>query len=520
MIGSELEGLADSPELWRALVEAVPDPLLLVRQDGTIEYLNRSARGVSSGPVQGTRVFDYVPAALHAEIRQSLTEVFAGGGTRIREIQVTHRDGSVRWYATHTGPVMRDGVPVAATIVARDMTGRKQAEAALRESEERNRTLVEHAPEAIVVLDVDACRFVDANSNACELFGLPLEKLLASNPVALSPPTQAGGEPSELAALRRIAEALGGGTPVFDWTHLRPGGVEILCEVRLVRLPAEKRRLVRGSVTDVTRQRRLEEHLWQLQRLEAVGHLAGGIAHDFNNLLTVIQGSVQVLREDLPPGDPLLLETEWIESAATRGSALTRQLLDFARHKRVRAARVELNRVTENALVLLQRLLGTQVRLISRLDPSGAPVTADGSQLEQVLMNLVLNARDAMPQGGTVTVSTSRISHLRWPAESPCHGLERVVRLRVEDTGAGMDEATQRQIFRPFFTTKAPGSGTGLGLAIVEAVVKRSGGCVEVTSRPERGTTFDVYFPDAEAGKAGETGKIGGTGKTGCRAEG
>ncbi|HJR34428.1 MAG TPA: ATP-binding protein, partial [Gemmatimonadales bacterium] len=268
--------------------------------------------------------------------------------------------------------------------------------------------------------------------------------------------------------------------------------------VRLVRLPAERRRLVRGSLTDVTRQRQLEEHLWQLQRLEAVGHLAGGIAHDFNNLLTVIQGSVQVLREELPPGDPLLLETEWIESAAVRGSALTRQLMDFARQKRTPRARVELNRVAENSLVLLERLLGSRVRLIKRLDPAGAPVTADGSQLEQVIMNLVLNARDAMPQGGTVTVSTSRISHLQWPAESPCHGLTQVVRLRVEDTGTGMDEATQRQIFRPFFTTKAPGSGTGLGLAIVETVVKRSGGCVEVTSRPEVGTTFDVYFPEAD----------------------
>ena len=503
MMVSEVGGLSESPELWRALVEAVPDPLLLVREDGTIQYLNRSARGVTGGPVQGTRVFDYVPAALHAEIRHSLSQVFAGGGTRIREIQVSLLDGSVRWYATHTGPVFRDGVPVAATIVARDMTARKQAEAALSESEERNRTLVEHAPEAIVVLDVDACRFVDANSNACELFGLSREKLLASNPAVLSPPTQAGGESSELAAMRRIAEALGGGTPVFDWTHLTPAGVEILCEVRLVRLPAERRRLVRGSVTNVTRQRQLEEHLWQLQRLEAVGHLAGGIAHDFNNLLTIIRGSSQVLREELPPGDPLLLETEWIESAAARGSTLTRQLMDFARQKRIPRDRVELNRVTENSLVLLERLLGTRVRLIKRLDPGGAPVTADGSQLEQVIMNLVLNARDAMPQGGTVTVSTSRISHLQWPEASPCHGLTRVVRLRVEDTGTGMDEETQRQIFRPFFTTKAPGSGTGLGLAIVEAVVKRSGGCVEVSSRPDTGTTFDVYFPDADASPSG-----------------
>ncbi|HSE51153.1 MAG TPA: PAS domain S-box protein [Gemmatimonadales bacterium] len=498
MGGSELAGPTESPELWRALVEAVPDPLLLVREDGTIQYLNRSARRGAGGPVQGSRVFDYVPAALHAELRQSLAEIFSGGDTRIREIQVTHLDGSVRWYATHTGPVLRDGAPVAATIVARDVTGRKQAEAALRESEERNRTLVEHAPEAIVVFDVDAFRFLDVNSNACALFGLSREKLLASNPIALSPPTQASGEPSELAALRRVAEALGGGTPVFDWTHLTPEGVEILCEVRLVRLPSERRRLVRASVTDVTRQRRLEEHLWQLQRLEAVGHLAGGIAHDFNNLLTVILGSVQVLREELPPGDPLLLETEWIERAAARGSALTRQLLDFARQKGTRVARVDLNRIAEDSLVLLERLMGSRVRLVKRLDPTGAPVTADGSQLEQVLMNLVLNARDAMPQGGTITVSTSRISHLQWPAASPLHGLERVVRLRVEDTGAGMDAATQQQIFQPFFTTKAPGSGTGLGLAIVEAVVKRSGGCVEVISRPKGGSTFDVYFPETD----------------------
>jgi PAS domain S-box-containing protein len=498
MGGSELAGPTESPELWRALVEAVPDPLLLVREDGIIQYLNRSARRVASGPVQGTRVFDYVPAALHAELRQSLAEIFSGGDTRIREIQVTHLDGSVRWYATHPVPVLRDGVPVAATIVARDVTGRKQAEAALRESEERNRTLVEHAPEAIVVFDVDAFRFLDVNSNACALFGLSREKLLASNPIALSPPTQAGGEPSELAALRRVAEALGGGTPVFDWTHLTPEGVEIRCEVRLVRLPSERRRLVRASVTDVTRQRRLEEHLWQLQRLEAVGHLAGGVAHDFNNLLTVILGSVQVLREELPPGDPLLLETEWIERAAARGSALTRQLLDFARQKGTTVARVDLNRIAEDSLVLLERLMGSRVRLVKRLDPTGAPVTADGSQLEQVLMNLVLNARDAMPQGGTITVSTSRISHLQWPAESPLHGLDRVVRLRVEDTGAGMDEATQQQIFQPFFTTKAPGSGTGLGLAIVEAVVKRSGGCVGVTSRPEGGSTFDVYLPETD----------------------
>jgi PAS domain S-box-containing protein len=498
MLAGDLSGLAECPEVWRALVEAVPDLLLLVLPDGTIQYLNRAVPGVPREAVLGTRLFDYVDRELEVELGRSLAEIFAGGGARMREVKVTHPDGAVRWYATHTGPVLRDGRAVAATVVARDVSEWKRTESALRESEERNRTLVEHAPEAIVVFDMDACRFVDVNRKACALFGLSRDALLAADPIQLNPTTQPDGEPSHVAAFRHLAEAMGGATPAFDWTHRTPGGAELQCEVRLVRLPANGRRLVRGSVTDVTRQRQLEEHLRQGQKLEAVGQLAGGIAHDFNNLLTVILASAQVLEDDLPAGDPLRLETEWIRSAALRGSSLTGQLLSFARKKEIRKGRVELNGITESAVVLLGRLLGPDVRLVKRLDPCGAPVEADGSQLEQVLINLVLNARDAMPEGGTVTVSTTRMVERQWRDDSPCHGLGRVVRLRVEDDGFGMDEETQKQMFTPFFTTKPAGRGTGLGLAIVQSVVRKSGGCVEVSSSPRRGTTVDVFLPDAD----------------------
>ncbi len=500
---TELGGAGATPlppwlEPWRCLAEAVPDILLLVDREGTVQYINRAGSGFSRAEVHGARVFDFVPAEFQAGLRDSLGEIFAGAGPQVREVPVTHPDGSIRWFATHTGPVFHGGKVVAATIVARDVTEQKQTEAALRESEGRYRTLVEHAPEAIVVFDVDACRFVDANRNASALFGLSHEALLRSNPVELSPPTQADGQPSAVAARERIDEALAGGVPAFEWTHRTPGGADLRCEVRLVRLPADGRRLVRGSITDVTRQRQVEEHLRQWQKLEALGQLAGGIAHDFNNLLMVISGSAELLAEQLPAASPLRREAEGIRGAVLQGSGLTRQLLGFARRREPERGRLDLNVVVEDALVLLARLLGPGITLVQRLDPAGAPIVADRTQVEQVLMNLVLNARDAMREGGTITVGTLRVRDRIWPEGERCRVDGPTVHLRVADTGTGMDEATCRQIFTPFFTTKSAHGGTGLGLSIVQAIVKRSRGCLEVASRPGAGTTFEVILPDAD----------------------
>ena len=479
----------------RTLVEAVPDLLLLVGLDGTVEYLNR-APGFTRDAVLGTSVVDYAPVELQEELRRSLGEIFDGAAPRVRELPAHLPDGTTRWFATHTAPVVREGRVVGATILARDVSDAKRAERALRESEARYRTLVENAPEAIVVLDVDAGHFVDANQNAITLFGLSREALLHSDPVTLSPPTQPDGQPSGSLARERIEAALGGEAPAFDWMHRTATGADVHCEVRLVRLPASDRRLVRGSLTDVTRQRQFDEHLRRWQRVEAVGQFASGIAHEFNNLLLVIGPSVDRLIEELAEAPALRLEAGWIKSAVERGTVLTNRLLAFSRREQSTHAEADLDTVMRDSTGLLGRLLSNGVRLVARLDAAGAVVACDRYELEQVLMNLVLNARDAMPAGGVVTVETSRIRN-RFPREAlnkPTPGS--VVRLRVADTGVGMDDATRDRVFDAFFTTKPEGRGTGLGLSIASEIVRRAGGWLEVSSQVGVGSTFDVYLPE------------------------
>jgi len=358
-------------------------------------------------------------------------------------------------------------------------------EEALTDCEARYRTLVDHAPEAIVVLDADAGQFVDANRQATRLFELPLDALLGSNPVALSPRTQPGGADSRELAWQRIEEALAGGAPTFEWVHRTSAGAELPCEVRLVRLPASGRRLVRGSVIDLSRERRLEQQLRQWQKLELLGQLAGGIAHDLNSILMAISASADVLAGDLP--EPARLEAAWIQSAVVRGTALTQRLLGFLRGEEPCAVRLDLNAVVAETAQLLSRLLPGGIELLTRGEP-GSFVRADRHELEQVLLNLLLNARDAMPRGGKITVSLRRM-----PAP--------VIRLRVQDSGQGMDDETRKRMFETFFTTKPEGQGSGLGLSIVQAIVRRAAGWIEVTSQPGQGTSVDVFLPDA--GRAG-----------------
>ena len=361
-----------------------------------------------------------------------------------------------------------------------------QCRAALGDAEARYRTLFEHAPEAIVVLDADAGHFVDANSNAVQLFELPRELLLDSNPVALSPPTQPGGLGSTELAWERIQEALAGGAPAFEWLHRTPGGKELDCEVRLVRLPAAGRRLVRGSITELSRQRRLEQQLSQWQRLETLGQLAGGVAHDLNSVLQAISTSAETLAHE-SSGD-LQLEAEWIRQAVAGGSRLTRGLLGFLRGESSGLERVDLSAMALETAALLRRLLPGGIRLLTGLQPD-AWVECDRGELEQVLLNLVLNARDAMPTGtGTISVSTRQYG--------------RAIRLRVEDDGVGMNEATRQRMFEAFFSTKPPGKGTGLGLAVVQANVSRAAGRLEVGSEPGKGTVVDVYLPAAPPAEA------------------
>ena len=287
---------------------------------------------------------------------------------------------------------------------------------------------------------------------------------------------------------------------------MHQGATDYVLKQRLGRLVPSVQRALRELENRAERKRaeealrQSEKQFRQSQKMEAVGRLAGGIAHDFNNLLTVIMGYSQVLLTELGPQHPLRGKIEETLKAGERAATLVRQLLTFSRKQSLDPKILSLNTAVTSLETLLRRLIGDDVRLVSKLDQANGRLRADQAQLEQVLVNLVVNARDAMPKGGTITIETAQVELTR----SPVYHLTPLspgpyVRLAVSDTGCGMDRKTQSHIFEPFFTTKGEGKGSGLGLSTVFGIVTQCGGAIDVTSRVGHGTRFDLYFPSVES---------------------
>jgi signal transduction histidine kinase len=294
----------------------------------------------------------------------------------------------------------------------------------------------------------------------------------------------------------------------FERTYRRKDGttLPVLIEDRIIRSKKGRITGVRSMIEDITERRRAEEalqkseeQLRQWQRVEAIGRLAGGVAHDFNNLLMTIKGCSELLLGGLDPRDPRREEVEEIQKAAERATALTRQLLAFGRRQVLQPQVLDLNEVVANVDRMLQRLIGEDIQLLTVLDPELWPVKVDPGQIEQVIMNLAVNARDAMPGGGKLTIETANVildeGYARRHVSvkpGPC------VMLAVTDTGSGMDKETQSHLFEPFFTTKRTGEGAGLGLSTVYGIVKQSGGNIWAYSELGQGTTFKIYLPRVE----------------------
>jgi signal transduction histidine kinase len=282
----------------------------------------------------------------------------------------------------------------------------------------------------------------------------------------------------------------------MELTGLRADGTEFPVELTVARMGPDNKWLMTGFVRDITEQRALEEQLRQSQKLEAIGRLAGGVAHDFNNILMSIMGAADLLLMQLTGDHPARDEASEIKQSVERGAGLTRQLLAFSRRQKTRPRLFALDAVVCGMDTMLRRLIGPEIEFEIVRGAEPATVMADSGQLEQVVLNLVINARDAMPAGGRLTVRVDEIDLddtgvLAFAEARP----GRYARLSVSDTGTGIDEATRAKLFEPFFTTKEQGKGTGLGLSIVYGIVKQSGGHISVASEPGRGAMFLIYLP-------------------------
>jgi two-component system cell cycle sensor histidine kinase/response regulator CckA len=360
------------------------------------------------------------------------------------------------------------------------------------------RALVAHSPGAIAVLDADGIfRFV--SGAVTRISGCAPEDLIGTHLLARVHPDDV---PSVKKALEdcvaesghRITVECRGRRDSGSWQHEEWIAVNRLDDP-----------VIRGIIVncrdlgDVTERLRMEAQLREGQKMEAIGRLAGGIAHDFNNLLTVIIGYSDLALDQVATGAPVRSDLEEIRHAGESAAGLTRQLLAFSRKQLLQPQIVDLNAIVLRMSAMLRRVIGEDVELKTKLAVPLDRICADPSQIEQIIMNLALNARDAMPQGGSLTVETANVAlDAQWVAQHPDSFEGRHVFLAISDTGVGMDQSVRTHLFEPFFTTKERGKGTGLGLATVYGIVKQSGGSIFVESEPERGTTFKMFLPRTE----------------------
>jgi PAS domain S-box-containing protein len=434
----------------------------------------------------------------------------AGDGLFDEEHRIVLPDGSIRWTSTRSRTCFTgEGAqrrPVRTVGAVRDITEQKQAE----EEQRKLATLVAMNRDAIGILTLEG-RVVYLNRAAMTLVGLAsLEEACQNTIFELFADIDREQARADLAAT--VNRGYWSGESRLR--HLKTGQpIDVEVTTFQIRDDNGAPLYIAAFARDIADRKRaeaekakLEEQLFQAQKMESIGRLAGGVAHDFNNLLTVINGYSQLVLTDLTPSDPLWSSLEEIHKAGERAVGLTRQLLAFSRKQILRPRVLDLNRVVSDLRPMLERLMGEDVEVRVALEAVSGTVRADPHHLEQVIMNLAVNARDAMPSGGRLLIETAAVElDATYARLHPEVNAGRYVTLALSDNGLGMDEATRRRIFEPFFTTKPAGKGTGLGLSMVQGIVVQSGGHISVYSEPGRGTSFRIYLPAVAEAEADET---------------
>jgi PAS domain S-box-containing protein len=432
---------------------------------------------------------DYRPAILQHYYKQTTQGVL----NSYVEFPAIAKDGREVWLGQNAWTIFDTaGQYTGMQAVARDITERRRAETALRAAEAKYRALVEQSLVGVYILQNE--RLVYLNPKAADILGYTQQELLdLPNAYAL---LHDQDRPLVMDQLARLGQS-GSSSVQLTVRGTRKDGTIVQVEAFYTVTEFGNQPAILATVIDISDRVKLEDQLRHAQKMEAVGRLAGGIAHDFNNLLTAIRGNAELLSHRVKHDPAMAAEVDEILHAADRAASLTRQLLLFSRKQVLQPVALDINEIVGAVSRMARRLIGADVQLHVELGPSVAQILADPAQIEQVLLNLIVNARDAMPDGGRIQVHTANVKLGAGDPDTTQSGLVpgAYVLLAVSDDGIGMDQATQARIFEPFFTTKETGRGTGLGLATVYGIVRQTGGAITVASDPGQGAHFRVFLP-------------------------
>lgn len=497
-------------QMFREVVGNSSNAIGISTPEGKHFYQNEAFENLF-GPIGDNPTAVYVDKTVAEEVFNAIKAGKRWGG----EVRMTAKDRGVRdillrAYANKD----KDGRVTGLVGIHTDITEHKQWEKKLRQSEERFRTIFNEAPIGIVLADSRTGILYEANAAYSRITGRPSDQLKQTSWMQIAHPDDVSD------ALEQIKNMDAGKTPGFQSEKriIKPDGGVVWINLTVAPLKAGGRVLPfhLGMMEDITERRRteakrveLEGQLHQAQKMESVGRLAGGVAHDFNNMLSVILGFTELAMTKTDPSQTLFADLAEIRKAAARSSDLTRQLLAFARKQTIAPEILDLNETVSGMINMLRRLIGEDIDLAWRPGMGLWPVHMDPTQIDQILANLCVNARDAISDVGAITIETKNtmVDEAFCMGKPECCPGEYVC-LAVSDNGKGMDPETLKQIFEPFFTTKAQGKGTGLGLATVYGIARQNSGFVDVHSRPGRGTTFDIYLPRHRV-KAGRVEKEG-----------
>ncbi len=517
-LANSLERLRASERSRRlsAIVESSDDIIIGGMLDGTIASWNRGAErayGYSAEEVLGKPVSILCPPERKGEVEALTERIKQGEMIEHFDTVRVRKDGKRIDVSISVSPVKDEaGRIIGIAAIGRDITERKRRDREERERLRLHQSTLATVPSAILVLDA-GLRVVMANRSCADVLGLPPAEVAGELLADLLPASLLAHE-SLQEQVQAIATA-GGAAEAFGVRYSASGRDEKFLDIRVhgIRCPeAELAAAEEGHpsvlmvLTDVTEQRRLQEQLRQAAKVEAIGKLAGGVAHDFNNMLTGISGYTEFALSEVDPQSKAHDDLLQVRKLARRAAGLTQQLLAFSRKQTLELAPTHLNKLIENVINMLKRLIGEDIELCFAPAPSLGIVRVDRGQIDQILMNLAVNARDAMPQGGKLTIETANV--VLDEAYAKAHvGVKpgAYVMCAVADSGCGMDPETQAQIFDPFFTTKEVGRGTGLGLSTVYGIVKQHGGNIWVYSEPGQGTTFKIYLPRVDSDAKGRS---------------